>query len=60
MPRSDDSAPARVTVPAPAQLPPDVGGFVGRDAELALLDSAPSGVVVISGPPGVGKPNPEN
>jgi tetratricopeptide (TPR) repeat protein/DNA-binding Xre family transcriptional regulator len=39
----------------PEQLPADVAGFTGRAAELALLDSAPAGVVVISGPPGVGK-----
>jgi tetratricopeptide (TPR) repeat protein len=42
-------------VPVPAQLPPDVEGFTGRDAELALLDSARSAVVVVSGAPGVGK-----
>jgi tetratricopeptide (TPR) repeat protein len=38
-----------------APLPPDVEGFTGREDELALLDCVPSGVVVISGPPGTGK-----
>ncbi|HEV7965842.1 MAG TPA: tetratricopeptide repeat protein [Actinoplanes sp.] len=47
--------PVVAAVPTPAQLPPDVEGFTGRDTELALLDSAPSGVVVVSGPPGAGK-----
>ena len=41
--------------PVPAQLPPDVAGFTGRDAELAVLDADPPGVVVICGPPGAGK-----
>lgn len=36
-------------------LPPDVDDFTGREAELAFLDTAPPGVVVISGPPGAGK-----
>ncbi|GIE53865.1 hypothetical protein Ani05nite_73990 [Amorphoplanes nipponensis] len=36
-------------------MPPDVDGFTGRVAELALLDAVPSGVVVVSGPPGAGK-----
>ncbi|WP_132117783.1 AfsR/SARP family transcriptional regulator [Actinocrispum wychmicini] len=43
----------------PAQLPPDVAGFTGRDRELAELDSAlaASGVVIcaVSGTAGVGK-----
>jgi tetratricopeptide (TPR) repeat protein len=47
----------------PAQLPPATGQFVGRREELAQLDAAvartqPEGsptVVVITGPPGVGK-----
>ncbi|WP_433717296.1 tetratricopeptide repeat protein [Actinoplanes sp. CA-051413] len=38
-----------------APLPPDVEGFTGREDELALLGSVPSGVVVVSGPPGTGK-----
>jgi tetratricopeptide (TPR) repeat protein/transcriptional regulator with XRE-family HTH domain len=53
--------------PVPAQLPPDVGDFTGRDGELRWLDgrlgtaaggSTPgAGVVisVLSGPPGAGK-----
>ena len=41
-------------VPIPAQLPPDVPGFVGRGAQLAELDAA-GGTVVISGTAGVGK-----
>ncbi len=32
------SAPAEQLVPVPAQLPPSVAGFTGRDAELARLD----------------------
>jgi tetratricopeptide (TPR) repeat protein len=47
--------PAEAVRQTPEQLPADVEGFTGRAAELALLDAAPSGVVVISGPPGVGK-----
>jgi tetratricopeptide (TPR) repeat protein len=39
----------------PAQLPPDVEGFTGREAELAVLDAGPAGFVVVSGPPGAGK-----
>ncbi|MDI1461182.1 tetratricopeptide repeat protein [Catellatospora sp. KI3] len=39
----------------PAQLPADVTGFTGRDGELAALDQAPPGLVVISGVAGVGK-----
>jgi DNA-binding SARP family transcriptional activator/Tfp pilus assembly protein PilF/CheY-like chemotaxis protein len=48
----------------PAQLPADVGGFTGRDAELAALDAAldaagpqPTTVVIsaVSGTAGVGK-----
>lgn len=47
------SAPAG---PAPAQLPPGVAGFVGRTAELEVLDGvAPGGTAVITGMPGVGK-----
>ncbi|GIF19269.1 tetratricopeptide (TPR) repeat protein [Actinoplanes tereljensis] len=39
----------------PAQLPPDISGFSGRDAELAQLDVDPAGVTVVFGPPGTGK-----
>jgi len=55
-------------VPVPAQLPPAIAGFAGRDAELASLDAilprpaangtAPAGTVVISaiaGTAGAGK-----
>ena len=58
----------RLPVPVPAQLPPAVAGFVGRDAELAGLDAvipqpaasgreAPRTVVIsaITGTAGVGK-----
>lgn len=47
--------------PAPAQLPIDVGGFVGRDAELRGLDDvltgdrAAVGIAVLTGTAGVGK-----
>ncbi len=40
--------------PTPAQLPVDLAGFAGREAELERL-SASAAVCVISGPPGVGK-----
>jgi transcriptional regulator with XRE-family HTH domain len=50
--------------PVPAQLPRDTGGFVGRETTLrrlwAVVDGEPGAVPVISGPGGVGKPNPEN
>jgi tetratricopeptide (TPR) repeat protein len=39
----------------PAQLPPDIAEFTGREAELAALDADPTGVTVIHGPPGTGK-----
>jgi tetratricopeptide (TPR) repeat protein/transcriptional regulator with XRE-family HTH domain len=49
----------------PAQLPPDVSGFTGRERELAELERLPSAgpygirpavaIAVISGPAGVGK-----
>lgn len=49
-----------VDVPAPAQLPVDVRGFVGREAELAELDGlltadAPAGIAMVAGTAGVGK-----
>ncbi|MFK3979616.1 BTAD domain-containing putative transcriptional regulator [Micromonospora sp. NPDC050397] len=50
----------RVT-PVPAQLPPDVPGFVGRDGQLRELDAVADagertpGAVIISGTAGVGK-----
>ncbi|OLR89663.1 hypothetical protein BJP25_04715 [Actinokineospora bangkokensis] len=45
----------------PRELPPDPGGFVGRDAELAALDAALDAVagtsapIVVTGVPGLGK-----
>jgi tetratricopeptide (TPR) repeat protein len=36
-------------------VPPPIAGFIGRSAELAVLDSPSPAVTVISGPPGVGK-----
>jgi DNA-binding SARP family transcriptional activator len=49
----------------PAQLPPDVPGFIGRATELRFLhemsvDSSTVVIAAIAGGPGVGKPNPEN
>ena len=41
-------------VPVPAQLPAAPAGFVGREAQLARLDTMP-GLVVITGQAGVGK-----
>jgi len=60
---AQDTAPGRGAVPHPAQLPPDVASFTGRDtamAELDLLgaDQAPLhavSIAVITGLPGVGK-----
>ncbi|MEV0458742.1 BTAD domain-containing putative transcriptional regulator [Catellatospora methionotrophica] len=52
---------ARATASRPAQLPSRIGHFVGRDAELALLDDLLSGtasagrVGVVCGPAGMGK-----
>ena len=44
---------------APAELPPDVSAFVGREAEIAVLERAvaqrPLSAVAIVGPAGVGK-----
>lgn len=53
----------RRPVPGPAQLPADIGDFIGRDRELGQLetflgsDRASTGmrVVEVHGPPGVGK-----
>jgi DNA-binding SARP family transcriptional activator len=56
--------PALAAAPVPAQLPPGVWAFAGRDRELAVLDSllAPDGhraptvaVAAVSGTAGVGK-----
>ncbi|HKD99045.1 MAG TPA: BTAD domain-containing putative transcriptional regulator [Micromonosporaceae bacterium] len=57
-----DAVPAGRSRPAvqsrPAQLPARLGPFVGRTAEIALLDDAADarpGMVVVTGPAGVGK-----
>ncbi|GAA0245277.1 hypothetical protein GCM10010492_50800 [Saccharothrix mutabilis subsp. mutabilis] len=42
-------------VVVPRQLPPGVPGLVGRRSALAELDAADSGLVVVTGGPGVGK-----
>jgi tetratricopeptide (TPR) repeat protein/transcriptional regulator with XRE-family HTH domain len=42
-------------VPVPAQLPADLPDFTGRADCLVWLDTAGTPVVVLSGPPGVGK-----
>jgi DNA-binding SARP family transcriptional activator len=51
------AAPARASRPLPAQLPADLGAlFTGRTDQLARLDKTPpGGLVVVSGPAGVGK-----
>jgi DNA-binding SARP family transcriptional activator/tetratricopeptide (TPR) repeat protein len=68
-PPSGSSAvgPARTAdaIVVPAQLPPAVAGFAGRDGPLTTIDhvraesaddpTLPAPIVVISGPPGVGK-----
>ncbi|MEU4573917.1 BTAD domain-containing putative transcriptional regulator [Nonomuraea sp. NPDC023979] len=62
--RSPEAAPAAGRMPVvPRELPRDLGGFVGRRLEIIRIQthlapwdgSAPSPLVVISGPPGVGK-----
>jgi DNA-binding SARP family transcriptional activator/predicted negative regulator of RcsB-dependent stress response len=57
-----DAAPAALVRLTPAQLPADIGDFIGRSSELATARAAltaPSGggapVLVVSGMPGVGK-----
>ncbi|MFI5933645.1 ATP-binding protein [Actinoplanes sp. NPDC051494] len=59
-----DSVRTDTTGPVPAQLPPDVYGFVGREAQLRALDAItaapgdrPSAVVIsaLSGSAGIGK-----
>lgn len=52
--------PRTVTASVPAQLPPDIPGFIGRDVDLKYLDELlranPAPVLVtVAGPPGVGK-----
>jgi DNA-binding SARP family transcriptional activator len=57
VPRSDLPAPDP-TATRPAQLPPDLAAFTGRDFALKLLDelaSVPGSVVAIVGTAGVGK-----
>ena len=58
------AAPPASGVPVPAQLPPPVAAFAGRDAELARLDAIGDGqadeasavtIAVITGTAGVGK-----
>ncbi|GAA1696618.1 BTAD domain-containing putative transcriptional regulator [Kribbella yunnanensis] len=49
-----DGPPAR-TGATPAQLPPAPGAFLGRETELAALDAAADGPIVLSGMAGVGK-----
>lgn len=62
--RGEDPVPRLATASAPVwpvcQLPPDIGDFTGRDAELAELTAALGGgsgvpVAVLSGEPGAGK-----
>ena len=47
--------PAEPVARGPRQLPAPLRGFVGRDAELAEMDGTGDRVIVIDGPPGVGK-----
>ncbi|HEX6344051.1 ATP-binding protein [Umezawaea sp.] len=55
VPASRATAPADPGPPVPAQLPSDLPDFVGRQEQVAELTSATSPVLVISGPPGIGK-----
>src|SRR6516165_10340506 len=64
-----DASPRDLTLPVPAQLPPDVWGFIGRRAELGALDELasmpgtagngaadrPLPIGIIAGVAGVGK-----
>ncbi|MCS7478914.1 hypothetical protein ACFFQW_36280 [Umezawaea endophytica] len=50
-----DPAPADPGPPVPAQLPADLPDFVGRREQVAELAGATAPVLVISGPPGIGK-----
>ena len=58
MQASLDPEPSVSGWPAPEQLPPAVGGFVGRDPEmfelLSVLDRAGGNTIVISAVAGVG------
>lgn len=47
--------PARASARVPRQLPARPAGFCGRDSELDRLATMPDAVVVLAGPPGVGK-----
>lgn len=47
--------PRAAAVIRPAQLPPAVTGFSGRERDLATLDSLVGGICVLSGTAGVGK-----
>jgi len=53
--RSEHARPPAWTIPA--QLPPHLRGFTGREDELTRLDAAveAAGTVVVAGSPGVGK-----
>lgn len=59
--RHEFAAPVVVHRPKPAELPPDVGRFVGRGGELEVLDramragSASLAITSIDGMPGIGK-----
>ncbi|MFI2612901.1 BTAD domain-containing putative transcriptional regulator [Kitasatospora sp. NPDC018619] len=64
IPAVEEPAPAAapLALVPPAQLPPDVTAFIGRGAELAVLDGVAAGgdlprppVALITGVPGVGK-----
>ncbi|MFH8467182.1 AfsR/SARP family transcriptional regulator [Streptomyces sp. NPDC017991] len=57
---ADRAGPSAGSFPVPAQLPPDLPVFVGRQREMALMPSADDlrgrrAVVAVNGPPGVGK-----
>ncbi|WP_394620597.1 tetratricopeptide repeat protein [Lentzea sp. JNUCC 0626] len=50
--RVEEAKRTPVGTDAPMQLPPDIPGFVGREQELEAINAP---IVVITGPPGIGK-----
>ena len=53
--RADVDALAEARPPGPRQLPSDLPDFVGRQEQVAELTRATAPLLVLSGPPGIGK-----